>query len=147
MVAPSKLGHIVLAVDDVQISTGFYEDILGLRVTARMSDSMVFLSSRKNASHELALIKIKDSNVDYHSNGSRVVHFAWQMASFEDLKEIYSHLLDKKIKITRLGDHGISMGIYFFDPDGNEIEVFFELPQEQWPDKDIFSGQFPMKLQ
>ena len=42
MVVPAKLGHIVLAVDDVQTSTRFYEDVLGLRVTTRMGDSMVF---------------------------------------------------------------------------------------------------------
>jgi len=146
VVVPAKLGHIVLAVDDVQTSTRFYEDVLGLRVTTRMFDSMVFLSSRNDTSHELALVKMEDSNIKPPSNSARVIHFAWQMASFEDLKEIYRHLLEKKIEIVRLGDHGISLGIYFFDPDGNEIEVFFELPRDQWPDGNIFSGQFPMKL-
>ena len=34
------------------------------------------------------------------------------------------------------GDHGISQGIYFQDPDGNEIEVFYELPRAQWPNPD-----------
>ena len=123
MVVPAKLGHIVLAVSDIQISTRFYEDVLGLRVTARMPDRMVFLSSRNDASHELALVKMEDSNINPLSNSARIVHFAWQMTSFEDLKEIYHHLLEKKIEIVRFGDHGISLGIYFFDPDGNEIEV------------------------
>jgi catechol-2,3-dioxygenase len=31
-----------------------------------------------------------------------------------------------------IGDHGISLGIYFNDPDGNGIEVYYESPRDQW---------------
>ena len=35
-------------------------------------------------------------------------------------------------------------GAFLFDPDGNEIEVYYELPKDQWPeDGDLFSGHFP----
>lgn len=32
----------------------------------------------------------------------------------------------------RVSDHGISIGIYFRDPDGNGVEVSYELPRSQW---------------
>ena len=36
------------------------------------------------------------------------------------------------------------MGVYFFDPDGNEIEVFYELPRDQWPEGGVTTGaKFP----
>ena len=51
----------------------------------------------------------------------------------------------KGVDIGGMGDHGISMGVYFFDPDGNEIEAFYELPRHQWPQEgQIFSGSFPL---
>ena len=69
------------------------------------------------------------------------------MESFDDLRRIYRKLGDKNVAIAGLGDHGISMGVYFLDPDGNEVEVFYELPRDQWPETDIFLGSFPMSLE
>ncbi len=77
-------------------------------------------------------------------------HMAWQMESFEDLQELYSRLKDNDVRILRIGDHGISMGVYLLDPDDNEIEVYYELPKAQWQwpaDKGLFGGEFPRKLE
>ena len=50
-----------------------------------------------------------------------------------------------EIKVGGVGNHGISIGVYFFDPDGNEIEVFYELPRDQWPTEgQLFAGKFPL---
>lgn len=35
--------------------------------------------------------------------------------------------------IASVVDHGISLGIYFHDPDGNGIEVYYEMLRTQWP--------------
>ena len=59
-------------------------------------------------------------------------HFAWEMDSFEDLKALYEHMKAKDVNIGGIGDHGVSLGVYLFDPDGNEIEVYHEMPQEDW---------------
>ena len=29
------------------------------------------------------------------------------------------------VKIAGIGDHGVSLGVKLFDPEGNEIEVFY----------------------
>jgi catechol 2,3-dioxygenase len=64
------------------------------------------------------------------------------MRSLEDLKEIYQRLKDKEVPIERVSDHGISVGIYFRDPDGNGLEVSYELPRSQWPiEERIFSNE------
>ena len=51
------------------------------------------------------------------------------------------------VKIVGIGDHRVSLGVYLFDPEGNEIEVFYELRREQWPDRQIFAGRFPGSLE
>ena len=53
--------------------------------------------------------------------------------------------MNEEVKIVGYGDHGISMGIYFLDPDGNEIEVFYELSKSEWPSNlSKFDGKFPL---
>jgi len=69
-------------------------------------------------------------------------HMAWMMHSLDDLKEMYQRLKEKNVSIDHVSDHGISVGIYFRDPDGNGVEVSYELPRNQWPlHEKVFSGE------
>ena len=54
---------------------------------------------------------------------------ALQMYSLEDLKAMNQRLKDSGVEIEHYGDHGVSLGIYFRDPDGNEIETYYEVPR------------------
>ena len=145
MVRPKNLGHLVLRVRSLDHSEQFYTDVLGLEVTSRIPGVMVFMSAGAEASHELALMP---GDADTPTSGKDRIglyHFAWAMESFEDLKQIYQGLKEKGVRIGGVGDHGISLGVYFFDPDNNEIEVFYELPRSQWPKEgNIFEGKFPL---
>jgi catechol 2,3-dioxygenase len=49
-----------------------------------------------------------------------------------------------------VADHTVSIGIYFSDPDGNGLEVYYELPRSQWNREHPFTnataeekGRFP----
>ena len=147
MVKPRKLGHVVLRVRDVGRSERFYTDVLGLRVTSKLAGTMVFMSASNDASHELALMSVGPDAPGPEANRVGMYHFAWEMDSFEDLKRMYRELKEKGANIAGIGNHGISMGVYFLDPDGNEIEVFYELPKEQWPADNVFMGKFPGSLE
>ena len=79
-----------------------------------------------------------------------MAHMAWQMNSFRDLKELYQRCKEHGVKFKRLGDHGISMGVYIYDPDDNEIEIYYELPRSKWQWSERsgpFGGSFPLKLE
>ena len=148
MVKPRQLGHLVLRVRDLERSEQFYTDVLGLCVTNKRSGKMVFMSAGGDASHELALMPVGADAPGPEQDRVGLFHFAWEMDSLEDLRVLYQQMKQKGVQIRGLGDHGISMGVYFFDPDGNEIEVFYELPKDQWPaDGDLFSGAFPHSLE
>jgi catechol-2,3-dioxygenase len=144
MVKPKQLGHLVLRVRDLDRSQSFYEDVLGLQVTTAIPGRMVFLSAGE-ASHELALMSVGADAPGPEQGRVGLYHFAWEMESFEDLRQIYGELKQKDVKVGGVGNHGISIGVYFFDPDGNEIEVFYELPRDQWPTEgQLFAGKFPL---
>ena len=147
MVRPKRLGHLVLRVRDLDRSEQFYTDVLGLEVTSKLEGRMVFLSAEGDASHELALVSVGAGAPGPEASRVGLYHFAWEMGSFDDLRQMYRELRDKDVQVGGIGDHGISMGVYFFDPDGNEIEVFYELPREEWPEGDVFMGRFPGSLE
>ena len=52
---------------------------------------------------------------------------------------------EKNGTIQRVSDHGLSLGIYIKDPDGNGIEVYDETPRKEWPRPDnlFMSGDRP----
>ena len=148
MVKPRQLGHIVLRVRDLDRSKQFYTDVLGLEVTAQREGQIVFMSAVSEASHELALMPVGPDAPGPEPDRVGLYHFAWQMDSFDDLKKLYEQMKQKGVRIGGVGDHGISLGVYFFDPDGNEIEAFYEMPKTEWPaEGDIFSGKFPQSLE
>ena len=148
MVKPKQLGHIVLRVRDLERSEQFYSDVLGLHVTNKRPGQMTFMSAVDDSSHELALVPVGDDAPGPEDSRVGLYHFAWQMDSFDDLKRFYADMKSKNVDVRGIGDHGISLGVYFFDPDGNEIEAYYEMPKDEWPaDGDLFEGEFPGKLE
>lgn len=145
MLSPKKLAHLVLRVRDINESEKFYTEVLGLKVTSR-DMGMVFMSANAEMSHELALSPVSEIT-EFKPGSAGLSHFAWQVESFEELRSFRHHLLESGIQILGTGDHGISIGIYLADPDGNRVEVFYELPKEKWPIAGRFLGKFPFVLE
>jgi len=141
MVKPEKLGHVVLRVRELVRAEKFYTKILSLDVQARINTKMVFLTSNNESSHELALLEIGKDAPSPNPDGVGLYHTAWRYASLEKLRELHKSLTENNIE-SGIGNHGISIGIYFFDPDGNEIEAYYELPKQFWPKENIFSGDY-----
>ena len=148
MVTPKQLGHLVIRVRDLEKSEQFYTNVLGLKVMNKRPGVMTFMSADEGMSHELALVPVGDDAPGPESTRVGLYHMAWEMQSFDDLKKLYTVIKDNDVKVGSIGDHGISLGVYFFDPDGNEIEAYYEMPKDEWPeDGDLFEGAFPGSLE
>jgi catechol 2,3-dioxygenase len=147
-IATTKLGHIVLRVRELERSTRFYMDILGLRKTGEIPGVMAFFSTQGSAdSHDLALMQLGPNAPDVDPQRVGLCHFAYQVGSEESLAEAYRTLREAGVPIVGTGDHGVSKGIYILDPDGIEIEITYEVPKEQWPqDGNAFAGVKPLAL-
>jgi catechol-2,3-dioxygenase len=48
--------------------------------------------------------------------------------SYEALKDAYFTLQERGVEVTRAMDHVSQKSIYFDDPDGNGLEIYYELP-------------------
>jgi catechol 2,3-dioxygenase len=147
---PSYLGHVNLYVRNAERSKEFYEGVLGLHCYHYRPGWAAFMSADQEKSHEVALMQVGDNAPLQQKGQVGLNHAAFMMASLEDLKESYWRLKEKGVTIDRIVDHGLSLGIYFRDPDGNGLEVSYELPREQWPrQEEVFAadvvglGKFP----
>ena len=142
MVKPMQLGHANIRVRDVERSEKFYTEVLGLTVTHRRGGT-VFMSAREH-SHELAIRGIGADAAGPDSSQVGTNHFAWEMASFEDLQAMYRHLKAKGVHILRTRENAHSVGVYFNDPDGNGLEVYYEEPGGY---RGSWEGQYTRKLE
>jgi catechol 2,3-dioxygenase len=139
---PKHLGHVNLYVRNAERSRQWYEEILGLHTYDFRPGWAAFMSADLNQSHEVALMQVGDDAPLQQKGQVGLNHMAWMMHSLDDLKELYQRLKDKNVPIDHISDHGISIGIYFRDPDGNGVEVSYEMPRSEWPRHDkIFSAE------
>jgi catechol 2,3-dioxygenase len=130
---PKHLGHVNLYVRNAERSKQWYEDVLGLHTYDYRQGWAAFMSADQDMSHEVALMQVGDDAPLQQKGQVGLNHLAFMMASLDDLKDAFHRLKEKGVKIDRIVDHGLSLGIYFRDPDGNGLEVSYELPREKWP--------------
>ena len=134
---PAKLGHINIYVRNAERSRDWYADLLGLHTYGLTPGRAAFLTSDMGNSHEIALIEVGENAPGPQKGQVGLNHMAWYMESLEDLGELYNRIKERNIHIYQVSDHGHSIGIYITDPDGNGIEVTYEMPRSEWGgDKD-----------
>src|ERR1700752_4487376 len=124
--------------------------MLGLHTYEYRPGWAAFMSADTEQSHEVALMQLGEDAPLQQKGQVGLNHMAWRLESLDDLKDFYHRIKAKSWPIEHISDHGISLGIYTRDPDGNGVEVFYELPRAEWPvDYHIFSrdkvgrGRFP----
>src|SRR5262245_27697410 len=134
---PIGLDHVNIYVRNVERSHRWYADILGLHTQDTMMSAQtgrmraVFLAADPDHGHDIALFDVGDEAPRQQKGQVGLNHFAWRMASLDDLKEMYHRLEARGVPFT-VSDHTISIGIYFSDPDGNGLEAYYELPRREW---------------
>lgn len=124
-----RIGHVALSVADQERSRAFYRDVLGLLVSEEDPEhGGVFLTAGESF-HTLDVFPNPDPNAprpQRHQIG--LFHIAFQVESYADLREVYRNLIAHGVKIDHATDHVSQRSIYFADPDGNRLEVYFEVP-------------------
>ena len=128
-----RLNHLVLWVRDAQRAMQFYRDVLHFSIVEMPSQQAVFM--RANGSdnhHDLGLFGI-GMDAPPPSSGRQVglYHAAWEVATIQDLASARDELM-RAGTLAGESDHGNSLSLYAKDPDGNEFEVFWMLPRDEW---------------
>jgi catechol-2,3-dioxygenase len=90
-------------------------------------------STNAENNHDLGLFSIGPNAPD-PTRGERVglYHLAWQVDTLPELASARDALIAAN-SLVGVNDHGSSLSLYAQDPDGNEFEVFWMVPAEEWP--------------
>ena len=148
-----ELGHLVLYVRDVGRSAAFYRDVLGWRqIMPEPGQDPVgvaaFSSGRTH--HELLLIEV-GADATPIPPGRRVgmYHFGLNVGETDDdLREALAEVRKAGATVVGASDHTVTHSLYILDPDGNEIELYVDVPGVDWRSDPALIGApiRPLKL-
>jgi catechol 2,3-dioxygenase len=131
-----RLQHAVLNCRDVEASMQFYTENLGMEVVSYTRERKMAFLSFGTEHHDIALFQFPAEATMLEPNHLGLNHLALEIEGGEDqLKELYARLKAHDVRIDRTTDHVMSRSVYFFDPDGNRLEIFCDMmPGEakQW---------------
>ena len=127
-----RLNHAVLFVADLERSLAFYDAAFGTEVVARepRANAAFLRMPRSGNHHDLGLFGV-GTQVPRPRGSIGLYHLAWQVDTIEDLEQARMTLADLGA-YTGESSHGVTKSIYAHDPDGNEFEVMWMLPREDW---------------
>lgn len=138
MIKLKGIGHINLRVADEQASKRFYRDILGFAIAEEDPEhGGVFMTLGDN----FHTLDIGQHSAPASAQRPRrdqigVAHIAFQVASYAALRDAYAHLVENGVAILRATNHVNQRSFYFADPDGNTLEIYYEMPHAL----EIFAG-------
>ncbi len=137
-----ELGHIVLYVRDVDRSAAFYRDVLGWRQILPSESERdgsgfpvaAFSSPSGRTHHELLLIEVgEDAAAVPHGRRIGLYRFGLKIGdSDEALRDALRQLESSGTTVVGASDHTVTHSLYIEDPDGNEIELYIDVPGVDW---------------
>lgn len=132
--AIAELGHFGVFCRDLEVCTRFYSDVLGLTVTDEdLNLGMRFFSARPAFEHhEFQLVEGR--NVGAAADGNQLIQqVSFRVNTLPELIEMHETFVKNNVVFDMIVSHGNAFGIYFFDPEGNRCEVYWQtgLPARQ----------------
>ena len=131
MIPVQRLNHAVLYVRDAAASATFYQEVLGFEVVDQMPGAVFLRCGGTSNHHDLGLFSVGPNAPRPERGRVGLYHLAWEVPSIHDLTGARD-LLQAVGAYTGESDHGVSKSIYAHDPDGNEFEILWSVPAEQW---------------
>ena len=125
-----RIGHVALQVANEERSRAFYRGVLGFEVSEEDPDhGGVFMTLGENF-HTLDVFPHPDPASAPRPQRGQIglFHIAFEVASYADLCEAYRTLMAHGVAVDHATDHVSQRSIYFADPDGNRLEIYYEMP-------------------
>lgn len=124
----TKIGHAHLKVRDLDRAIDFYTRYLNMHVTERIDNAYVFLTGGA-FHHEIALQHVGPNAPQPPAHGTGLYHVAFEVPDKRSFAAAYQALKQAGIQVAPV-DHYISWAMYFDDPDGNGLEIYWDTRSE-----------------
>ena len=114
--------HVTIKTSRLDEMVAWYGKVVGAQVN--FQDANNAWTTVDGANHRLAFLStpgLSDDPDKHRHNGMH--HSAFEYASFSDLVSTYERLRDGDILPAFCLDHGMTISIYYEDPEGNYVEL------------------------
>ena len=129
----ASIGHVHLKVADLERALGFYRDVLGFELVARLGDQAAFVSAG-GYHHHLGLNTWESRGGSPPPRGTTgLYHTAIRYPTRAALADALRRLIAAGIQLDGVADHGVSEALYLRDPDQNGVELYWDRPRDEWP--------------
>lgn len=134
-IMPERFAHFVLRTSKLAEMREWYCTVLNARVVHE-NDRLCFITYDEEH-HRLALIYQPDLQKPA-SDALGLVHVAYSYRTLRELLSTYVRLRDQGITPVRPINHGMTLSMYYYDPDGNGVE----LQVDAFPSKEEAASYF-----
>jgi catechol 2,3-dioxygenase len=136
-----RIGHVHLRTADIDRVRDFYVGVLGFDVVFQARDvpgwgttgDILFVSAG-GYHHHLGFNTWKSRGGDPQPDGvAGLHHVALNYPTRAGLADAVRRLRAVDWPIRQTADHGTHEAVYISDPDGNDLELAWDRPPDQWP--------------
>lgn len=121
MIKTRGLTHISLAVRDPDTSLAFYEKVFGIKEYYRDENSIQVLGPGR---HDVIAFEKDEANA---GKSGGIAHFGFRLIRPEDIEAAVTEVKRAGGKLIKCGEFAPGFPFaYVHDPDGYEIEIWFE---------------------
>jgi catechol 2,3-dioxygenase len=127
--AKTGLGSVTLKVADLDLITRYYADGVGMTVLSHAGDRVVL--GRKG----VPLLTLEHTPLLRHASetAAGLYHTAILFEEKSELaSSVYSVVQRYPNSFTGSSDHLVSNALYFDDPEGNGVELYWDRPRSEW---------------
>ena len=120
------LTHLAISVRDVSRTKKFYHDIFGMET---MYDQQGFVQMTTPGCHDILVFEEKKNSPIGNTGG--IAHFGFRLKEPKDIDEMIKRIISAGGQIVDKGEFVKgSPYVFFKDPDGYEVEIWYELLPE-----------------
>ena len=153
-----RIGHVHLRTADIDRVRDFYVGILGFDVVMEARDvpgwggtgDMLFVSAGGYHHHLGFNTWLSRDGEPQEPGHTGLHHVGLHFSSKAKLAEVVQRLVDAGVPLRQVSDHGTHWAVYLSDPDGNDLELAWDRPFEEWPINDpanLAAMDAPLDLQ
>jgi catechol 2,3-dioxygenase len=137
--AETRIGRVALRVADLDETTAFYRDVVGLAVLDRDGDEALLgvgdMEGDATAAPDatpLLRLRRDPGRPERAPTDAGLFHTALRVPSRAALGDALRRVRDRW-RLDGASDHLVSEALYLDDPEGNGVEICRDRPREEWP--------------